>query len=91
MERTIHKFIPFIRFYHMTSEDFLSKVYPFKVLIPKDMIDNLLAFHMKSDEKLNTNIIPPRSPEYDSILVNNKHYFALFSSWIEKKNDYSRV
>jgi hypothetical protein len=85
MERTLHRFIPLIRFYHISSEDFLLKVYPFKVLLPKDLINNIFAFHMVPNEKLSINIESPRIPKYDSIIINSKH-FAIFSSWIEKKD-----
>jgi hypothetical protein len=83
MEKTLHRFIPLIRFYHISSEDFLLKVYPFKVLLPKDLINNIFAFHMVPNEKLSINIESPRIP---SIIINSKH-FAIFSSWIEKKDD----
>src|SRR3954452_7176217 len=36
MERTIHRFIPLIRFSNISSEDFLLKVYPYKELLPED-------------------------------------------------------
>ncbi|GES85036.1 BTB/POZ domain-containing protein [Rhizophagus clarus] len=68
MERTLHKFIPLIRFYHIDSEDFFIKVYPFKILIPDDILDN-----------------KPKH-EYDSVIIGPKH-FAIFSSWIENKNE----
>ncbi|CAB4430989.1 unnamed protein product [Rhizophagus irregularis] len=89
MERTIHRFIPSIRFYHISSADFITKVYPFKKVIPKDLINNILVFHMAPDEQLNINIQSPRKPKciYGSIIINNKH-FAMFSSWIEKKNQF---
>jgi hypothetical protein len=83
MRRTLHRFIPLIRFYHITSRDFLLKVYPFKVLLPKDLINNIFAFHMVPKKKLNINILEyPRNPKYDSIIINSK-YFVVFSSWIE--------
>ncbi|GES72875.1 BTB/POZ domain-containing protein [Rhizophagus clarus] len=63
MKGTLHRFIHLIRFYHITSSDFFLKV----------------AFHMNSKEKLTMNIKPPRSPKYDSIIINSKH-FAVFSS-----------
>ncbi|GBC07370.1 hypothetical protein RclHR1_07410006 [Rhizophagus clarus] len=85
MERTLHKLIPLIRFYHMTSGDFISKVYPFKELLPEDIINNLLAFHTSQNKKLCVDIQLPRNPKYDSIIINSKH-FALFSNWIERKN-----
>ncbi|EXX56055.1 hypothetical protein GLOIN_2v1769234 [Rhizophagus irregularis DAOM 181602=DAOM 197198] len=88
MERTIHRFIPLIRFYHIPSADFIAKVYPFKKVMPEDLIDNILVFHMTPDNQL-IDIQPPRKPKciYDTIIVNDKH-FAIFSSWIEKKNHF---
>jgi hypothetical protein len=87
MERTIHRFIPLIRFYHIPSADFIAKVYPFKKIMPEDLIDNILVFHMGQDKQLNINTHPPRKPKCacDSVIINNKH-FAIFSSWIEKKD-----
>ncbi|CAB4377961.1 unnamed protein product [Rhizophagus irregularis] len=86
MERTLHRFIPLIRFYNITSEDFFFKVYPFKALVSEDMIDNLLAFHMNSNKKLDIDTRPLRYPKYNSIIINSIH-FTLLSSWIEKKNE----
>ncbi|GBC07375.1 hypothetical protein RclHR1_07410011 [Rhizophagus clarus] len=88
MERTLHKFIPLIRFYQLTSEDFLLKVYPFKVLLPEDLIDNVLTFHMAPSKKSNINTGSPRKPKHvlDSVIIGPQH-LAIFSSWIEKKNE----
>ncbi|GES77284.1 BTB/POZ domain-containing protein [Rhizophagus clarus] len=88
MGRTLHKFIPLIRFYHINSKDFFLRVYPFKILIPDDTIDNVLAFHMVPNKEFNLNIQPPRKPldVYDSIIIGPQH-FAIFASWIEKKNN----
>ncbi|CAB4387539.1 unnamed protein product [Rhizophagus irregularis] len=88
MERTIHRFIPLIRFYQIPSADFVTKVYPFKEILPKDIVNSILVFHMAPDEKLNVDVQSPRKPKcvYDSVIVGNKH-FAIFSSWIEKKNE----
>ncbi|GBC08561.1 hypothetical protein RclHR1_08210006 [Rhizophagus clarus] len=87
MERTIHKFIPLIRFNNISSADFITRVYPFKKILPEDLINNILVFHMAPEEKLNIDIQPPRKPKrvYDSVIINKKH-FAIISSWIEKQN-----
>src|SRR5581483_12208179 len=87
MGRTIHKFVPLIRFYHISSEDFMTKVYPFNKIIPEDLIESILMFHMAPDE-LNVDIKPPRKPKYvyDSVIIESQH-FAIFSNWIEKKSD----
>ncbi|RGB33200.1 hypothetical protein C1646_761978 [Rhizophagus diaphanus] len=88
MKKTLHKFIPLIRFYHISSEDFLDKVYPLKDLLPEDLLDGLLKFHIASSRKSNVNDIQrPRKLKcnYDSILIENQH-FANFANWIDKKD-----
>jgi hypothetical protein len=87
MESTLYRFIPLIRFYHISSEDFHLKVYPFKALLPKDLINNLITFYMIPNKKLNIDIQPPRNPKYDTDIIKFQH-FAIFSSWIEKKDDF---
>ncbi|RGB38434.1 hypothetical protein C1646_740584 [Rhizophagus diaphanus] len=74
IERTIHRFILLIRFYNISSADFITKVYPFKKILPKDLVNNILSFHMAPDEQLNTNIQSPRKRKFDSINVNNSFY-----------------
>jgi hypothetical protein len=88
MGRAIHRFIPLIRFNHISSEDFILKVYPFKKILPKDLINNMLIFNMAPNKQLNVNMQSPRKPKfiYDSVIIEPQH-FAFFSSWIEKKND----
>ncbi|GES85077.1 BTB/POZ domain-containing protein [Rhizophagus clarus] len=88
MERTIHRFVPLIRFNHISSEDFILKVYPFKEIIPKDLINNMLIFNMAPNKQLNVNMQSPRKPKFicDSVIIEHQH-FAIFSSWIEMKND----
>src|SRR6266496_1275354 len=83
MERRLSRFIPSIRFYNISSEDFLSKVYPFKESIPNDLISNILAYHMAPNNRQNIIIQPRQKSQYDSTLIKS-HNFAIFSSWIDK-------
>src|SRR6185437_2212084 len=53
MERRLSRFISTIRFYHISSENFLLKVYPFKELLPNDLINNVLAYHMAPNNRQN--------------------------------------
>ncbi|GBC07282.1 hypothetical protein RclHR1_07360005 [Rhizophagus clarus] len=86
MERIIHRFIPLIRFHYISSKDFVTKVYPFKEIIPKDLISNILMFRMAPDEKLNLEIQPPRKStnNIDSVIINQKH-ITIFANWIDRK------
>ncbi|RIA80011.1 concanavalin A-like lectin/glucanase domain-containing protein [Glomus cerebriforme] len=61
MERRLSRFIQLIRFYHIPSEDFLLKVYPFKEILPNNLIDNVFTYHMVPNSKLDIDIQPQRS------------------------------
>src|SRR5205823_2360907 len=84
MERRLSRFISSIRFYHISSEDFLLKVYPFKELLPNDLINNIFAYHMAPNNRQNIDIRPYRK---NSIIISTLQHFAIFASWIEKKNN----
>ncbi|GBC03096.1 hypothetical protein RclHR1_00050004 [Rhizophagus clarus] len=91
MENIIQRFIPLIRFYEMSSDDFLSKVYPYREILPKDLINNVLVFHMD----LNVKFMKSKQSKitrcaYDSILIKPRH-FAIIASWIERKNNFYNV
>src|SRR6266542_4715251 len=87
MERRLGRFISLIRFYYISSEDFLLKVYPFKELIPKDLISNILAYNMAPNNRQNIDMQPHQKLKYDSTLIKSL-YFDIFASWIEKKNKF---
>src|SRR5207247_1883383 len=46
MERRLSRFIPLVRFYYISSEDFLLKIYPFKEILPNDLVNNILYLHI---------------------------------------------
>jgi len=88
MKRTLHRYIPLISFYHISSENFFYKVLPYKKLLPKRLIYEISEFHMVPKKKLSANIHPSRQPKslnYDSVIIESQQ-FALFASWIDKKN-----
>ncbi|EXX71011.1 hypothetical protein GLOIN_2v1874218 [Rhizophagus irregularis DAOM 181602=DAOM 197198] len=89
IERLIHRFIPLIRFYDIEPKDFFYKVYIYKEILPKELINDLLEFHIVPNIKLKTNIAPSRKPilkfKIDSTLVQSNH-IPLFISWIVKKD-----
>ncbi|GBC00443.1 hypothetical protein RclHR1_03860008 [Rhizophagus clarus] len=84
MERTLNRYIPLIRFYHISSKDLYDRVYPLKELLPKDLINDLFTF---SNEKTNISKQLLRRSRYDSVIIEFRH-FALFSSWIDKNSNY---
>jgi hypothetical protein len=46
LKNTLQKCIPFIKFYNLTSEEFLNNVYPYKKIIPKELRENLVKYFL---------------------------------------------
>jgi hypothetical protein len=84
MERRLNRFIPLIRFHYMSSEDFRLKVYPFKDLLPNNLINEVFSYQKTSNKKLIINCLPPRCA---STIIKSQH-FAVFASWIDKKDSF---
>jgi hypothetical protein len=84
--RIIHGFIPLMRFYYISSENFITKIYPFKKVIPKDLVNSLLVFHMAPNKQLSEDKRFPRQSKcnVDSIIINQNH-IKIFANWIYRK------
>src|SRR5256886_2416605 len=87
IERSLHRFIPLIRFYDIEPIDFFYKVYCYKEILPQDLIHDLLEFHIVPNTKPKTNVAPPRKQKskLDSTLIESNR-IPLFASWIDKKD-----
>src|SRR5579871_6453264 len=67
VERSLHRFIPLIRFYEIGPTDFFYKVYKYKDILPQDLIHDLLEFHIVPNMKPKANVMP-RKPTLKSKL-----------------------
>jgi hypothetical protein len=86
VKQTIKEFIPLIRFYDISKEDFYLKVYPYKDLLPHDLLSDILRYHMVPNSTPMLNFKPTRVRKVDSVLV-NFNVFKLFMKWIDKKEN----
>ncbi|EXX76916.1 hypothetical protein GLOIN_2v1872262 [Rhizophagus irregularis DAOM 181602=DAOM 197198] len=90
MEKEINKFIPLIRFNHISLENFVTRIYPFKEIISKDLINNMLLFYAQN-KKLNEDKRPLRQSRcniIDSVIINQNH-MGIFANWIYRKEKIS--
>ena len=94
VKQTIQEYIPLIRFYDISKEDFFLKVYPYKDLLPQELLNDVLRYHMVPNSVPMFNVKPSRSGSYqkpDSAILVNYDVFKLFAKWIDKKNnDYTK-
>ncbi|RGB35307.1 hypothetical protein C1646_759478 [Rhizophagus diaphanus] len=88
MKQILYKFIPLIRFYDMTSEEFYKSVVPYRDLLPSELFLDILKIHMVSDAKPNVEIPPSRNPKrftLNSTLINEEN-LKILTGWIELKD-----
>ncbi len=51
LKNTLQQCIPFIRFYNLTSKEFLNKVLPYRKALPKELYLNLVKCFLNNDYK----------------------------------------
>jgi hypothetical protein len=89
-QRILYKFIPLIRFYEISSDDYFNKVKPYKKILSKELRDDILKFHMVSGYTPTLKVSPRRPKnQFDSVLINQniQDYLVLFANWIDKKKE----
>ncbi|EXX65056.1 uncharacterized protein OCT59_027039 [Rhizophagus irregularis] len=79
----LQKFIPLIRFYEISSEDYYNKVKPYEGILSKELIDEILKFHMVPGYRRTLNIYGPRHSNYG--IINN------ISSFFSKMKYYQAI
>ncbi|EXX62524.1 uncharacterized protein OCT59_025431 [Rhizophagus irregularis] len=96
MENTLRHFLSLIRFFSLSSKEFLEKVRPYKSLLKRQFYEDLLNSHLDPNSEPNDNILPPRNIRIESIIdskiVNNLNIITIISRWIDKldaKNNFA--
>ncbi|RIA94052.1 hypothetical protein C1645_818605 [Glomus cerebriforme] len=70
---------------YFKRQNFFRKVYPYKKLLPKRLVYDILEFHMIPGKGPNFyDIRPSRVPTCDSIIIYSRH-LAIFACWIDRK------
>jgi hypothetical protein len=85
-KKIIYKFVPLIRFYGISSKDYIIKVKPYEEILPKELKDDLFKYYMIPEYKPTLNNLKPRYSTIfvDSIIINQQHTI-LFANWIDQK------
>ncbi|CAI2173737.1 19211_t:CDS:2 [Funneliformis geosporum] len=91
LENTLNQFIVHIRFFEISSKDFNDKVRPFKKVIPEELFEDILSFHL-ANAKPRQMILAPRGGkvEIESSIINPNHA-AILASWIHRIKANARI
>ncbi|RGB27276.1 hypothetical protein C1646_719085, partial [Rhizophagus diaphanus] len=88
MENTLQHCLSLIRFFSLSSKEFLEKVRPYKSLLKRQFYEELLNSHLDPNSEPNDNILPPRNIRIESIIdskiVKNLNIITTISRWIDK-------
>src|ERR1051325_1163490 len=84
LRKTLQQCIPFIRFYNLSSKEFLDKVLPYEEILPKELYKDLLkSFLSHSPDIRLSDKSKPRVSNIDSKIITFQHA-ELISKWIER-------
>ena len=84
LKKTLQQCIPFIRFYNLSSKEFLDKVLPYEEILPKELYKDLLkSFLSHSPDIRLSDKSKPRVSNIDSKIITFQHA-ELISKWIER-------
>jgi hypothetical protein len=88
MKNTLQNCIPLIRFFSLSSKEFLHKVSPYKKLLNHQIYKDLLGSYMDPDSEPNSNNSSlPRDLKIDEIIdskIINLNIASIISRWIDK-------
>ncbi|CAB4429975.1 unnamed protein product [Rhizophagus irregularis] len=89
MENSLQYCLPLIRFYSLSSKDFLKKVRPYKKLLKHQLYEDLIKYYLDFESEPSNNFLPPRNVKFDSKII-NLNTISLISKWIDKVEIESR-
>jgi hypothetical protein len=88
MKNTLQHCLSLIRFFSLSSKDFLEKVHPYKKLLKRQLYENLLKSHLDPISELNYDgILLPRNVRIERIIdtkIVNLEIVSTVSKWIDK-------
>jgi hypothetical protein len=90
LKNTLDPFIPYFRFFDISSKDFHKNIWPFKKVLPETLCEDILSFHMAGNIPENT--LPPRNGivTNDSIIIRSKHA-AILANWTQRKDADAKI
>ncbi|RGB27413.1 hypothetical protein C1646_819777 [Rhizophagus diaphanus] len=87
MKNTLQHILPSIRFFSLSSKEFLKKVRPYKKLLNNQLYEDIVNSHMDPDSEPADNISLPRNIKIERIIdskIVNLDIVSIISKWIDK-------
>ncbi|CAI2183240.1 4579_t:CDS:2, partial [Funneliformis geosporum] len=85
LSEKVERCLPSIRFLHISSGDFYKRIKPFAPIIPVELYEDILQYHLVPEHQPSEILIQPKRVTIDSVIIERKHA-ALIANWIDGKD-----
>ncbi|GBB90137.1 hypothetical protein RclHR1_00170041 [Rhizophagus clarus] len=76
-----------IRIFHISGYDFYERVWPIKKILSKDLINQLVKFHIVKESNLPTDALSKRSQKLENSIIIKFQQADLLANWIDRNDD----
>src|SRR5207244_1429108 len=81
----LEPFLPYIRFYEISSEEFFYNVRPYREVLSENLYEDLMAYLIANAKPQYSKLLPRYGNVHiDSVIIGRRHSVNI-SSWIERK------
>ena len=84
LKNKLSKFIELVRFYEISSADFFYKVRPYKSILPSDLYEDIVSYHMATSTPKYPNLVSRYNIKFDSTLL-TKGQLKIIIGWIKNQ------
>uniref|UniRef100_U9UFX6 TLDc domain-containing protein n=1 Tax=Rhizophagus irregularis (strain DAOM 181602 / DAOM 197198 / MUCL 43194) TaxID=747089 RepID=U9UFX6_RHIID len=90
LTNTLQSSIPFVKFIDFTPKEFFDKVYPYKKIIPEELLDDLFKYFLNYDYNSSSRVEPQIIKEISSKSIDSKIesfqnvHVEIISKWIDR-------
>ncbi|RHZ48320.1 hypothetical protein Glove_553g15 [Diversispora epigaea] len=88
LKNTLQQCLPHIRYFQFSNEHIMKKIYPYRQILEKDLMSDILKYYISPNEPISSStILPPRNIfQITSSIISNEHATEI-AFWIDKKEE----
>ena len=84
LKNKLSKFVELVRFYEISSADFFYKVRPYKSILPYDLYEDIVSYHMATSTPKYPDLVSRCNIKFDSTLL-KKGQLKIIIDWINNQ------
>ncbi|GBB83319.1 hypothetical protein RclHR1_10050002 [Rhizophagus clarus] len=90
LKNILDPFISHIRYFNISSEEFHSKIWPFRTVLPETLFEDIMSYYFADNQPENK--LFPRNVKLpvDSIIIKSRHA-AILTNWIQRQDIHERI